>query len=146
MVPHLEHLEWKVRYEPGFIETWGGKSGKVVLTEKRETTGPAAAIRLTVDRMEIDADGEATLKMEALDKGGRPVPTASNLLGFKCLRRGSVDRHDKWRSELPGERQGTQAVTLQRSGTGDCAAQQDTGRDPHRGGEWRPQRDRTEPR
>ena len=41
-VPHLGHVEWKVRYEPGAIEARGYKAGKVVLTEKRETTGPAA--------------------------------------------------------------------------------------------------------
>jgi beta-galactosidase len=83
-VPRLGHVQWKVRYEPGFIEARGSKDGKVVLTERRETTGPAAAIRLTAERMEIDADGEdvAILTVEALDKQGRPVPTASNFIGF----------------------------------------------------------------
>ena len=60
------------------IEARGSKGGQVVLTEKRETTGPAVSIRLTADRTEIDADGEdvAILKVEALDKEGRAVPTA----------------------------------------------------------------------
>ena len=84
-VPHLGHVEWKVKYEPGAIEARGSKGGKVLLTEKRETTGPAIALRLTSDRMEIDADGEdvTVLKVEALDKEGRTVPTAGNLIGFK---------------------------------------------------------------
>jgi len=84
-VPHLGHVEWKVKYEPGAIEARGSKDGKVVLTEKRETTGPAASIRLTADRTGIDADGEdvAVLKVEGLDKDGRFVPTAMNLLAFK---------------------------------------------------------------
>jgi beta-galactosidase len=83
-VPHLGHVEWKVRYEPGSIEARGTKGVKVVLTEKRETTGPAVTIRLTADRTEIDADGEdvAIVKVEALDKDGRPVPTAQDLIGF----------------------------------------------------------------
>jgi beta-galactosidase len=91
-VPHLGHVEWKVKYESGFIEARGSKGGKVVLTEKRETTGPAVAIRLTADRMEIDADGEdvAILKVEALDKEGRPVPTAGNLIGFKVSGAGAL--------------------------------------------------------
>jgi beta-galactosidase len=74
-----------VKYEPGAIEARGSKDGKVVLTEKRETTGPAASIRLTADRTGIDADGEdvAVLKVEGLDKDGRFVPTAMNLLAFK---------------------------------------------------------------
>jgi beta-galactosidase len=83
-VPHLGHVEWKVRYEPGSIEARGTKDGKVVLTEKRETTGDAAAIRLTADRTQIDADGEdiAVITVEALDKDGRPVPTAQNFINF----------------------------------------------------------------
>ncbi len=91
-VPHLGHVEWKVRYEPGFIEARGSKDGKVVLTEKRETTGPAAAIRLTSDKLEIDADGVdvAVLKVEVLDKEGRAVPTAGNLIGFKVSGNGAL--------------------------------------------------------
>ena len=91
-VPHLGHVEWKVKYEPGFIEARGTKEGRVVLTEKRETTGPAVAIRLTSDRLEIDADGEdvAMLKVEALDKEGRAVPTAGNLIGFKVSGEGKL--------------------------------------------------------
>ena len=91
-VPHLGHVEWKVRYEPGAIEARGFKSGKVTLTEKRETTGPAVAIRLTADRMEINADGEdvAIVKVEALDKDGRPVPTADNRIGFNVSGEGKL--------------------------------------------------------
>jgi beta-galactosidase len=91
-VPHLGHVEWKAKYEPGFIEARGSKDGKVVVTEKRETTGPAASIRLTADRTEIDADGEdvAVLKVEALDKEGRTVPTASNFISFKVSGDGAL--------------------------------------------------------
>jgi beta-galactosidase len=83
-VPRLGHVEWKVRYEPGVIEARGSKGGQVVMTEKRETTGPVVAIRMTADRTEIDADGEdlVILKVEGLDKEGRAVPTAGNLIGF----------------------------------------------------------------
>ena len=91
-VPHLGHVEWKVKYEPGSIEARASKGGKVVLTEKRETTGPAAAIRLSADRTTINADGEdvAVLKVEALDKEGRFVPTAGNLVGFKISGEGAL--------------------------------------------------------
>jgi beta-galactosidase len=91
-VPHLGHVEWKVKYEPGSIEARGLRDGKVVLTEKRETTGPAVAIRLTAERLEIDANGEdlAVLKVEALDKEGRAVPTAGNLIGFKVSGDGAL--------------------------------------------------------
>jgi beta-galactosidase len=91
-VPRLGHVAWKVKYEPGVIEARGSKDGKVVLTEKRETTGPAVAIRLTADRTEIDADGEdvAVLKVEALDKEGRAVPTAGTFIGFKVSGHGTL--------------------------------------------------------
>ena len=91
-VPHLGHVEWKVRYEPGFIEARGYKSGKAALTEKRETTGAPATIKLTADRTEIDADGEdlAILTVEVLDKKERPVPTAMNLIGFKVSGEGAL--------------------------------------------------------
>jgi len=91
-VPHLGHVEWKVKYEPGMIEARASKGGKVTLTEKRETTGPAVSIRLTADRTEINADGEdiAILKVEALDKEGRAVPTANNLISFKVTGDGAL--------------------------------------------------------
>jgi beta-galactosidase len=91
-VPHLGHVEWKVKFEAGSIEARGSKDGKVVLTEKRETTGPTVAIRLTADRTEIKADGEdvAILKVEAVDKEGRAVPTAGNLIGFKISGAGAL--------------------------------------------------------
>jgi len=91
-VPHLGHVEWKVRYEPGEIEARASRDGKVVLTEKRETTGEPASIRLTTDRTEINADGEdlAILTVEALDKQGRPVPVADNLIGFKVVGEGTL--------------------------------------------------------
>jgi beta-galactosidase len=91
-VPHLGHVEWKAKYEPGAIEARGSKDGKVVLIEKRETTGPTVSIRVTADRNEIRADGEdvAVLKVEALDKDGRPVPVAKNLIGFKVSGAGTL--------------------------------------------------------
>jgi beta-galactosidase len=91
-VPHLGHVQWKVKYEPGAIEARGFKGGKIALTEKRETTGPGVAIRLTADRTEISADGEdlAILKVEVLDKEGRAVPTANNLVGFRVSGEGKL--------------------------------------------------------
>ncbi len=91
-VSRLGHVEWKVKYEPGAIEARGTKNGKVVLTEKRETTGGPAAIRLTADRTEINADGEdvAILTVEVLDGQGRPIPTAHNFIGFKVSGEGAL--------------------------------------------------------
>ena len=91
-VEPLTHLEWSVKYEPGVLEARGTKDGKVVLVEKRETTGDPVAIRLTTDRTEINADGEdvAVLKVEVLDKEGRAIPTAHNLISFKVTGEGAL--------------------------------------------------------
>jgi len=91
-VPHLGHVQWKVRYEPGTIEARASRDGKVILTEKRETTGAPAQIRLTADRTEINADGEdvAVLKVEVLDKEGRQVPTANNKIVFHISGAGAL--------------------------------------------------------
>jgi beta-galactosidase len=91
-VQPLTHLEWKVKYEPGVLEARGTKDGKIVLTEKRETTGDPESIRLIPDRTEINADGEdvCVLRAEVLDKEGRPVPTADVPILFKVTGEGAL--------------------------------------------------------
>jgi beta-galactosidase len=91
-VPRLGHVEWKVRYEPGTITAHGWKDGKLLLTEERETTGPAVALKLTAERTEIDADGEdvAILTVAAVDSQGRAVPTADVLVDFKVTGEGAL--------------------------------------------------------
>jgi len=91
-VQPFTHLEWKVKYEPGTLEARGTKDGKVVLAEKCETTGAPASIRLISDRNEINADGEdaAVVRVEVLDKEGRPVPTADDLINFKVAGEGAL--------------------------------------------------------
>jgi beta-galactosidase len=91
-VEPLTHLEWSVKYEPGVLEARGSKNGKVVLTEKRETTGGPETIKLTTDRTVINADGEdvAILRVEVLDKEGRAIPTAGNMISFKVSGEGAL--------------------------------------------------------
>jgi len=86
------HLEWKVNYTPGTLEARGTKDGKVVLTETRRTSGPAARIVMTADRSEISADGEdiAIIRVEAVDKDGLPVPTADTMIRFKITGEGAL--------------------------------------------------------
>ena len=91
-VEPLKHLEWKVKYEPGTLEARGSKDGKVVLTDKRETTGKAATIKMTADRTEISADGQdvAVVRVEVLDSEGRHIPTADNMISFKVTGDGAL--------------------------------------------------------
>ncbi|MBW8860272.1 MAG: DUF4982 domain-containing protein, partial [Caulobacter sp.] len=86
------HVEWSVPYAPGVIEAHGYKHGKLILRERRETAGPAAALRLTADRPRLAADGQdvAILKVEVLDAKGRPVPRADDLVAFALNGPGQV--------------------------------------------------------
>jgi beta-galactosidase len=86
------HLQWQVPYHPGVLEARGRRNGHVVLTAKRETTGKAAALKLTAVRSEIRADGEdlALVRVEAVDSAGRPVPTANDLIRFRVTGPGTL--------------------------------------------------------
>lgn len=76
------HLEWKVKYAPGYIEAKGYNKGKVVATDRRETTGQGAAIVLKPDRTQIKADNRdlAQVTVQIVDEKGRMVPTANNVV------------------------------------------------------------------
>jgi beta-galactosidase len=80
-----QHVEWKVKYQPGVIEARGTKDGKVVLTAKRETTGEPARISLHPDRTEISADGEdvSVITVEIQDAQGRSVPVAQKAVAIQ---------------------------------------------------------------
>ena len=79
------HAQWKVKYVPGVLEVRGSKNGRVVLTNKRETTGAPHAIVLRPDRRTIAADGEdvSVIAAEVVDLHGRVVPNASNPIRFE---------------------------------------------------------------
>jgi len=91
VVPN-HHVEWLVPYAPGVLEAHGYRNGKLILRARRETAGPAAALRLTADRVRLKADGQdvAILKVEVLDAKGRPVPKADDLVAFDVAGPGQV--------------------------------------------------------
>jgi beta-galactosidase len=84
-VARNSHVEWKVKYEPGMIEGRGSKDGRVVLTDRRETTGAPARIVLRPDREKICADNEdvSVITVEVVDSQRRLVPVAANEINFK---------------------------------------------------------------
>jgi beta-galactosidase len=86
------HLAWKVKYAPGAIEARGTKNGKIVLTEKRETTGAPAKLVLRPDRQKISADGEdmSVVTVEVQDAQGRIMPVASNEVTFEITGAGKL--------------------------------------------------------
>ena len=84
-VPRNEHAEWKVPYTPGRLEARGLRGGTTVLTDRRETTGPAARLLLEADRREIAGDGEdvAVVTARVVDAAGRTVPTAGDAIEWR---------------------------------------------------------------
>jgi beta-galactosidase len=82
-VSPLHHFEWKVKYAPGRLEARGTRRG-VPLAAVRETTGPAAAIRLTADRATLASDNAdlAVVTVEIVDAQGRVVPVAGDKVNF----------------------------------------------------------------
>ncbi|HEY4321040.1 MAG TPA: beta-galactosidase GalA [Gemmatimonadales bacterium] len=86
------HLSWQVPYAPGAIEARGFRGGRRVQADRRETTGPATALRLTADRNRIQANGEdlAVVSVEVIDAAGRVVPTDDAAITFTVTGPGAV--------------------------------------------------------
>ncbi|HTV47186.1 MAG TPA: glycoside hydrolase family 2 TIM barrel-domain containing protein [Phycisphaerae bacterium] len=83
---------WNVIYEPGKLSALGYKNGKLVADDVVETTSAPAALKLTVDRAAINADGSDTdvINVAVVDSQGRTVPTADNLITFNVSGVGRV--------------------------------------------------------
>ena len=92
-MPRNGHLSWSVPYAPGTLEARGfDASGKVIATDRVETTSAPAGLRLTTDRTALTADGEdlTMVEVDIVDAQGRIVPTADNLVTFSVTGAGHV--------------------------------------------------------
>jgi len=92
-MPRNGHLEWSVPYAPGTLTATGYDSaGKVMATDKVETTGAPAALRLSTDRATLQTDGEdlTMVEVDVVDAHGRVVPTADTLVSFTVKGAGRI--------------------------------------------------------
>ncbi|MBC7588160.1 MAG: glycosyl hydrolase 53 family protein, partial [Chitinophagaceae bacterium] len=82
-MPRNGHLQWTVNFEPGKLEAVAYKNGKK-LTAKVETTNQPVEVVITPYKTTILADGkDATIiNVSVMDKDGREVPDADNLIRF----------------------------------------------------------------
>src|SRR5258708_2681163 len=82
-MPRNGHLEWMVNYAPGKLEAVGYKKGRKI-TAMVETTGAPYRIVVTPSKGSLGADGQDALvyNCSVVDKQGREVPDAQNLLHF----------------------------------------------------------------
>jgi len=85
------HIQWRVLYEPGRLEARGMSKSRE-LTGVVETTGAPAGVRLKADRVMIRADGRdlSFVTVEIVDKQGRVVPDADNLVLFHLTGPGEI--------------------------------------------------------
>ena len=82
-LPRNSHLQWKVKFEPGKLEAVAYKKGKK-LSSKIETTGAPAEVVLTPYKTTMLADGKdvTVMNVSIIDREGREVPDASNMVRF----------------------------------------------------------------
>lgn len=73
-----------VPYAPGTLEAVALRGGREVARAVHETAGPAVALRLTPARRQMLGDGEdvVPVTIDAVDAGGRHVPTENRLTRF----------------------------------------------------------------
>ncbi|RXK57744.1 DUF4982 domain-containing protein [Lacibacter luteus] len=83
-MPRNSHLQWKVEFEPGKLEAVAYKKGKR-LTSKVETTGAPVEVLLTPYKTTMLADGKdaTVMNVTVVDREGREVPDANNMIYFK---------------------------------------------------------------
>ncbi|MEO7311930.1 MAG: beta-galactosidase GalA [Chitinophagaceae bacterium] len=82
-MPRNGHLQWLVNYAPGTLEAVGYKKGKRIST-KVETTGQAVEVVMTPYKTTMMADGRdvTIVNISAVDKDGKEVPDADNMIRF----------------------------------------------------------------
>ena len=82
-MPRNGHLEWMVKYAPGKLEAVAYKKGRKLHTVV-ETTGAPYRIVIAASKPALLADGKdaVVFNCSVVDKEGREVPDASDLLHF----------------------------------------------------------------
>ncbi len=90
-MPRNSHLEWNVKYAPGKLEAVAYKKGKK-LTAKVETTGAPAEVQLTPYKTTMLADGTdvTVMNISIIDREGREVPDANNMVRFAISGPGKI--------------------------------------------------------
>ncbi|MBC6489868.1 beta-galactosidase GalA [Flavihumibacter stibioxidans] len=90
-MPRNGHLQWKVIYEPGKLEAIAYKRGKK-LTARVETTSQPFEVVLTPYKTTMLADGQdaTVMNVSIIDREGREVPDANNMIRFDISGPGKI--------------------------------------------------------
>lgn len=84
IMPRHSHLKWNVNYEPGTVKAVAYKQGRT-FEKEISTTGLPTEVVVTPYKTTLIANGEdvAVINISAVDREGRVVPTADNVIRFK---------------------------------------------------------------
>lgn len=90
-MPRNSHLNWIVNYEPGTLEAIAYKKGKKI-TAKVETTSQATEVVITPYKTTMLADGQdvTVINVKVIDREGREVPDADNMIKFSISGDGKI--------------------------------------------------------
>ncbi len=90
-MPRNGHLNWLVNYEPGTLKAIAYKKGKKLET-KVETTGKPVEVVMSPYKTTILADGKdaTVINISVVDRQGREVPDADNLVRFSLQGDGKI--------------------------------------------------------
>ncbi len=90
-MPRNGHLKWTINYESGTLEAVAYKKGKRVV-EKIETTGMPFEVVVTPYKTTILSDGKdaTVINISVVDREGREVPDADNLVRFSIEGDGKI--------------------------------------------------------
>jgi beta-galactosidase len=91
VMPRNSHLNWQVNYEPGILSAIAFKNGKK-LSAKVETTGVPTEVVLTPYKTTMLADGKdvSVINVSVVDREGREVPDADNMIRFSISGNGKI--------------------------------------------------------
>ena len=91
-VDKYEMNTFSVPYQKGKLEAVGYKNGKEVSRTKVETSDEPFAVQLIPDRSFLNGDGQDAIPItvKVIDKKGREVPTAQNLIQFTIKGGGKI--------------------------------------------------------
>ena len=84
--------KWNIPYQPGILEAVSYNGSRVVATNALYTAGLPQKVKLTADRVSINADGSdlCYIIAELLDSEGKRNPNAENLVEFEIEGSGSI--------------------------------------------------------
>lgn len=91
-VDKYEMNTFSVPYQKGKLEAVGYKNGKEISRTKVETSDEPFAVQLIPDRSFLNGDGQDAIPItvKVIDKKGREVPTAQNLIQFTIKGSGKI--------------------------------------------------------